>query len=640
MSRRFALVAAAGFITALPGIVFAPSTARAAAPPPATFTANVRADRGMDAAHDPGENEPAVGVDQAGTAYVTWQKAQLVTSPIVRTTDGATFTTPVFPDPVQGTTGDVAFANGSYATVGKDVPITQAGSNGMYYAQLGLGNCGAIQTRVAYSEDQGSSWHPADATCQPGQVDRPWLAAYTPAQYRGTAQAAAHTMLYTESHDFGTSNIWVNSSADGGHTWNVIPMNAEQPGSAAQLTSLCNSIPGGIAVDQRGAHAGRVYAIWETSDPVFYNAEGCNITQAQPFDHLFVSYSDDSGITWTSEQVYNDPCASSPPLPPTFTVTANPAFLVSNCQDNSELFNSVAVDDAGNVYAAFVRRAAPSRGAAPEYDVYVSVSRDGGVHWNGSTTAAAGPPLLVSKGAGTHYMPWVVAGQDGAIDIVYYATSQVAQPSSYNNKPQQTDTNARWDVYMAQSMDHGQTFTESRVSDAPQGVYFGDICSTGIFCGGAPPGSNWGPDRTLYDVFGASVGPDGALRTAWTDARDTFTASCHPGVATQACEGGPGASTHVYFACQKTGMTLYGQLLTGTCPHGTLTNFPATVLASPSPSARSVLPNTARAPAAGVRGGAGIGILAALALAVLLPAVGVRFAGRRARRGQGGSRPG
>jgi hypothetical protein len=223
------------------------------------------------------------------------------------------------------------------------------------------------------------------------------------------------------------------------------------------------------------------------------------------------------------------------------------------------------------------------------------------VHWNGSTTVIPGPPHKVSQLTGTHYEPWVVAGQDGAIDIVYYATREVADVSTINNKPQQTDTRATWDVFMAQSLDHGRTFTESKVSDAPNGVYFGDICSTGIFCGNAPPTSNWAQDRTLYDVFGAAVGPDGALRTAWTDARDTFSATCRAGAADQSCEGGPGVKTHVYFACQKTGTTLYGTTLTGVCPHGSITSFPPVTTVSQAPSpARSTLPNTSRPGSAAV----------------------------------------
>ena len=556
------------------------------------FGTNVKVDAVLGA-NGNGDNEPALTVDQTGTIYVNWQQAALVPSPETTSTDGINFSTPTYPDPGSFPSriqfGDVAWATTSWPAVGHTTPITASGQSAIFHTQLGQGTCGPIQIRVAPSLDGGQTWAPQDATCQPFQVDRPWVAAYTPPQFRGTADAVKNTVVYTEHHDFGISGIWVSKSTDGGATWNLAPNLAEQTGSAAQLTSICNTIPGGIAVDQRGPHAGRVYAVWESSDPIYYNIEGCNYTQAQPFDHIFVSYSDDQGATWTSSTVFNDVCAPAPPAPPTFSVVGAPPLVVSSCQDVSELFSSIAVDDGGNVYVAFISRGQLTGGGSPEYDAYVSVSTDGGAHWNGSSTASAGPPRQVNTDTGTHYMPWVTAGQDGAIDVVFYRTDEVAQPSTVNNKPQQTTPAATWQVYMSQSFDHGLTFTQSQVSDAPMGIYFGDICSTGIFCGMAPPGSNWGNDRTLYDVFGVSTGPDGAARVVWTDARDTFKTGCMPGPNSNvACEGGPGGLTHVYFACQTQGLTLYGQPLDGSC--GTAAS--ATFASPPTPS--SNLPNTSR----------------------------------------------
>jgi hypothetical protein len=538
-----------------------------------------------------GDNEPAITVDQTGTAYINWQLAALLPSPVVTTADGLHFTKPVEPDPITSTHqiqfGDVAWATTSYPRVGQATPITAVGQSGVFHTQLGQGLCGAIEIRVAPSSDQGRTWAPQDATCQPAQVDRPWIAAYTPPQYRGTADALKHTQLYTEHHDFGISNIWVTSSQDGGATWNLVPINAEQAGSPAQLTSICNTIPGGIAVDQRGPHAGRVYAVWEASDPIYFNTEGCNYTQAQPFDHIFVSYSDDGGQTWTSSTVFNDVCSPNPPAPPTYSVIPGiPPLVASTCQDVSELFSSIAVDDGGNVYVAFISRGQSV--GTPEYDAYVSVSSDGGAHWNGSNTSSAGPPRKVNTTTGTHYMPWIAAGKDGAIDVAFYGTAEVAQPSTINNKPQQTSPAATWQVYLAQSFDHGASFTQAQVSNAPAGIYFGDICSTGVFCGNAPPTSNWANDRTLYDVFGVAIGPDGAARLTWTDARDTIKAGCMPGPNSDpTCEGGPGGLTHVFFACQTQGLTLYGAALSGTCP--TAVSSPAFAPRIPT----TVLPNTA-----------------------------------------------
>ena len=59
---------------------------------------------------------------------------------------------------------------------------------------------------------------------------------------------------------------------------------------------------------------------------------------------------------------------------------------------------------------------------------------------------------------------------------------------------------------MSQSLDGGTTWTQSNVSGHP--IYFGDICTTGIFCGLAPDSFNWGNDRILFansDLSGISI---------------------------------------------------------------------------------------------------------------------------------------
>jgi hypothetical protein len=514
----------------------------ASAPSPPSFTAATRADA---AESTTGQNEPQVTVDQAGTAYVSWQSGQNG-SDVSRTKDGVHFTYLGYPDPATpnsgigtGDVGDVTLARTSFASPLQDTPADAAGDNTVFWGNLGQGGptCAEtpIQIRSAATLD-GATWtRQATAGCQPLQIDRPWLAAYTPPQYRGTDQASGHTNLYYEYHDFGLSNIWVESSTDGGQTWAPTAVSAVQPGSPQQLTSTCNTIPGGIAVDENGTHRGRIYAVWETSDLNENAAQGCDYTQAEAFDHIFLSYSDDGGTTWTSRTVFNDPCAPNPPAPP-----AQPTA----CQDVSEIFTSIAVDQAGNVDVGYVRRdLAPAR---PEYDVYVATSSDGG---NSFVSHRA------NLDTGTHYFPWVAAGGNGGIDVVYYDTPYIEGVGALN-KPAAAPSTAQWTVQMSQSLNGGKTWTQSNVSGHP--IYFGDICTTGIFCGLAPDSFDWGNDRILFDDFGVAVGPDGGARVAWTDAHDSWTGGgCQPG-GTVVCQ-----TTHVEFACQKSGLGLASQTITG-----------------------------------------------------------------------------
>jgi hypothetical protein len=541
MSRgyRFPALLLAGACALVTGVA---AGGTAAGPPPrAGFTDAVRADA---AETTKGQNEPQVTVDQSGTAYVTWQSGQNG-SDTSKTRDGTHFTYLGYPDPGTpnsgigtGDIGDVTIASASFPNPVQDTPADATGDNAVFWGNLGQGGptCAEtpIQIRAAATLD-GKTWtRQATAGCEPLQIDRPWLAAYTPPAFRGTDQAASHTDLYYEYHDFGLSNVWVETSTDGGRTWAPTAVSAVEPGSVQALTSTCNTIPDGVAVDQNGAHQGRIYALWETSDLNENAVQGCDYTQAEAFDHLFLSYSDDGGVTWTSRTVFNDPCDPNPPAPPTDPTA---------CQDVSELFNSIAVDQAGNVYVGYIRRDVSQ--AHPEYDVYVATSTDGG---NTFVSHKA------NRDTGTHYMPWVAAGGNGGVDVVYYDTPYV-QGVGALNKPAGAPSTAQWTVQMSQSLDGGKTWTQSNVSGHP--VYFGDICSTGIFCGLAPAAFGWGNDRILYDDFGLAVGPDGGARVAWTDASGSWTGACKPG-GDVSCQ-----TTHVEFACQKSGLGVAGQKITG-----------------------------------------------------------------------------
>jgi hypothetical protein len=523
-------------------LVFAtPLGASTSTPPPAGFTAATRADAAESTS---GQNEPQVTVDQSGTAFVTWQSGQNG-SDTSKTRDGVHFTYLGYPDPATpnsglgtGDIGDVTLSRTSFPNPLQDTTADTSGNNAVFWGNLAQGGptCAnsPIEIRNAATID-GTTWtRQATAGCEPLQIDRPWLAAYTPPAFRGSDLASSHTDLYYEYHDFGLSNIWVEISTDGGQTWAPTSVSAVQAGSPQALTSTCNTIPGGIAVTENGAHQGRIYAVWETSDLNENAVQGCNYTQAEAFDHIFLSYSDDGGATWTSHTVFNDPCAPNPPAPPANT---------STCQDVSEIFSSIAVDQAGNVYVAYVRRNVAEK--QPEYDVYVATSSDGG---NTFTSHKA------NTDTGTHYFPWVAAGGNGGVDVAFYDTPYVEGVGALN-KPSAAPSSAQWTVQMSQSLNAGQTWTQSNVSGHP--IYFGDICTTGIFCGLAPDSFNWGNDRILFDDFGVALGPDGGARVAWTDASGSWSGACGPG-GTVACQ-----KTHVEFACQKSGKGVGGQSITG-----------------------------------------------------------------------------
>lgn len=525
-----------------------------------TFTPNVRADAVEGSAVN--QNEPVTWVDQSGLTYVTWQGATRPNggaTDTVTTRDGVSFQELGSTDPTGSQGGDVTLASTSWPDPQLDTPVGSAGENGVFWGDLGSNTCGPLGFRASVSANQGQNWSAQDAGCQPFQVDRDWIAAYTPPPYRGTTAALGHTLVYDAYHDFGPSNVWVSRSTDGGASWTTAQQSVIQPGSAAEATSLCNTYPGGVAVDQNGAHQGRVYVVWNTGDTGENQTNGCNVTSGQPFDHVFISYSDDGGNSWTTHTVFNDPCDPTPPAPP-----ADP----TSCQDTSEGWTPVEVDDAGNVYVAFVWIDISKQ--KPQYDVYLEVSKDGGNSWNGGSAAtlgyfdAPGAPIDVSGGlTGTNFYPELAAGGDGGVDIAWYHTDYVT-PVGTLEKPAAQPGSAVWDVYLGQSLDGGATpFTLSKVTAQP--LYFGDICTIGIACGAPIPGTDWAVDRTLYDNFGIAVGPDGGARVTWTDAHDSWNPNskppCEPGGSDDSNVGCQ--TTHVYFSCQASGLGVHGETVTG-----------------------------------------------------------------------------
>ena len=130
---------------------------------------------------------------------------------------------------------------------------------------------------------------------------------------------------------------------------------------------------------------------------------------------------------------------------------ADPGESVGN------VFPVLAIDVAGNLYAVW------SQGA---HTVYLATSRDFGESWSA--------PARVSPLAGTNIMPWVVAGDPGRIDVVWYQSDLKGNP---------VDPTSEWRIYMAQSLDAlsaSPTFELARVSDTV--IHRGEICLEGLSC--------------------------------------------------------------------------------------------------------------------------------------------------------------
>src|SRR5258705_3481597 len=352
--------------------------------------------------------EPSIVSDTNGNLYDTTPSSGTIT---YRSNDRGR-------DWRQGTTAD--------PNSGDDCLATDQ-SNAVYLCNLaGSEGVAPLQADVWKSVNGGASWThgegalPQCATsCSPFGVDRDWVAASI---LSGKSTSKAEVVLMY--HDFyGPSQIWVNISRDGDATFGapqeVLAAPAVTPGAVsgtvvAEGYTLCNTVPAGVGIVPPGKpHAGRIIVGWIAAD-LAQNAGGCNVTMAQAFHTVWVSYSDDGGQTWTPQQAFDAGVGhdtSTPFVAFTLDRQGNPYFgLAVNLNSNPATCS--AESTAGTVQSD----------SSCQYDMYVVWSSDGGATWDGGGglipgRAASAFPVEPASETGNHLLPTIAAGNPGQVDV-------------------------------------------------------------------------------------------------------------------------------------------------------------------------------------------------------------------------------
>jgi hypothetical protein len=510
--RRRGVIAVAGLAALPAALIGATEHAGAGTSAPAFSLANVGAYGG----------EPSMVSDGKGVLYIATPSGGTIT---YRSTDkGQSWQ--------QVTTAD---QNSGDDCLGVDQ------SNAVYLCNL-AGSPGVLPLQADdwKTTDQGATWtHGAGVapvcgtSCSVFGVDRDWTDAAILSPNTTTDKAEVALMY----HDFyGPSQIWVNLSTDGGKTFgpavDVLAQPAVTPGAVAgtleaQGYTFCNTVPAGVGIVRPGnPHAGRIYVAWIAAD-LPSNALACNVTQAEAFHTLWVSYSDDNGSTWTPQQ----------------------AFDLGVGHDSSTPFAAFTLDDKGNPYFGFAGQdpggnpavcAAESTAgtvqsdSSCQYNMYVVWSPDGGATWNGGgglIPGSAAKPYQVNPPAekGTHFFPAIAAGDPGQVDVSYLYTSEIlptdpvgkADPGGCagagpaNGNPITYPPVCSWNLVAAQSVNltaapGTATWTVAPVTTTP--MHVGDICNLGIFC--VDPNSN----RNLLDFIQEAIDPTtGCAHIAYAD---------------------------------------------------------------------------------------------------------------------------
>jgi len=166
-----------------------------------------------------------------------------------------------------------------------------------------------------------------------------------------------------------------------------------------------------------------------------------------------------------------------------------------------DLFATAAVDQAGNVYAAWVD--------THNHNVYVSGSSDGGHTWTAPLPVNGDP-------SNTNVWPWSVGGSAGIVDVAWYGKSVRGDPGTFPSwfANRVASTSVPWHVYLAQvrlnfTAPSSSTIYQVRATEHP--MHFGQICQEGIGC------TTSNGDRSMADFFTVTVDGSGAAQIVYDD---------------------------------------------------------------------------------------------------------------------------
>src|SRR5438874_144348 len=346
------------------------------------------------------------------------------------------------------------------------------------------------------STDSGASWTQV-TTADPSSGDDCLATDQSGAVYLCNLNGSAETLPLQ-------ADVW--KSVDHGQSWT-------RGQSIARQATVCGTSCSPFGVDRD----------WVAAD-LAQNATGCNISMLQSFHTLWVSYSDDNGVTWTPQQAFDAGFghdASTPFASFTLDNQGNPYYGFAN-NLNSNPATCSAESTAGTVQSD----------TSCEYDMYVVWSSDGGKTWDGGggiIPGSAGRAYRVNSTAetGTHWFPAIAAAAPGRVDVAYLRTTEIlptdpfgkadaggcAGPQAPGNPPTYPPA-CQWNLYAGQSVNltsspASATWAVTQITTTP--MHVGDICNLGIFC--LAPSSN----RNLLDFIMEDLDQKGCAHIAYAD---------------------------------------------------------------------------------------------------------------------------
>src|SRR5919202_1818117 len=393
-------------------------------------------------------------------------------SPFFKSDDiGETFRIPAHVPSFGATFGQGGGGGDSHQVVGH---VTHK----VFFVDLPGPGCVTMNTSV----DQGENWTSDPLGCGqgPGSIDdRQWVeedetfpgdappaTGHVYVSYINFTNIASPTLGMARSLHDGAQGSFTTDSV-----CNTINSQLPQQNTCPDANDPELQLAGPPVADKYVTH--NVYIPFVRGTPIIPG-----VSSGPPYS-LWVAKSTDGGSTWTRHQV---------------------AFLGDHNPQN--LFPEMTIDRDGNLYYTWSQTQGPQQdqsGLLGEQDVYYTYSTDRGATWV--------PPIPLTQEANdSAVMPWMVAGDAGRVDIVYYkANSGLNSNVGFDDQ----GTPMVWNVYFAQStnaLNTGSNFKSVQISDHPNPL--GGICTAGLACSG---------DRDLLDFFTVDVDHLGAANVVWAD---------------------------------------------------------------------------------------------------------------------------
>ncbi len=356
-----------------------------------------------------------------------------------------------------------------------------------------------------YSDDAGATWHVAGG---PGGASSPTIVG------GGDSDVATGYAGQVYGTGLTLANITLAASCDNGATFQTNPISNADSGEDRQWIDAYGDHP----VPSGGPDFVLAYGNIATGHVVFHqvlspqcanpvagpvidvNRTGCETDSAECYQWPGnVAIDERSGDAYVTYNTLGSPAhdkvivtrvdggASRTATPG----DVHPFVAAANRADTFDSFTVVAVDRAGNVYATWSERHTASK----RTDIYFTSSTDRGAHW---TT-----PVKVSRAPATSTFPWMVAGANGRVDVVYYGTT------AHGPSPEKVPDDSMWRVYAAQTLNGTSATPTFREVAATPYVHRGSICTSGTDCAAGT--------RDLLDFFQVDVMRSGMAVLAYTD---------------------------------------------------------------------------------------------------------------------------